>query len=150
MDAMSRFMLHAALTSQRPTSCHLPVYDCFPMSCAQIPRCGASGSLIAPRIRIWSRRSRFPLGRPLVALISFVTSTSGEFHIVAIESRSFTVVQVAPTIGRFDSLSDDAKKAFVERAAEALLNLKDSQHSWTLPVPNRLAEGVQFSTNPDR
>lgn len=73
----------------------------------------------------------------------------GGFHVVAVESRSFTVVQVTPTTGRFDALSDDAKKAFVERAAEALINLRDPQHSWTLPVPDRLPEGVRFSTNPE-
>jgi hypothetical protein len=114
--------------------------------------------------RMWCRRFFAPAADPhLVAKVALAARAKsgtpdllrheyavGGFHVAAVESRSFTVVWVAPTTGRFDVLSDDAKKTFVQRAAEALINLRDAEHSWTLPVPDRLSEGVRFSTNPDK
>jgi hypothetical protein len=151
MDAMSLSMVHEALD--------VPAADFVPVAG---PR--ALPDDLRVDSRMWCRRFFAPVGDPhLVAKAALAARTASGapdllrheyamegFHVIAVESRSFTVVQISPTTGRFDALAEDAKKAFVQRAAETLLNLRDSQHSWTVPVPDRLPEGVRFSTNPDQ
>jgi len=151
MDARSLSMVHAALDV--PAAALVPVDGLRALP----------GRLRADS-EMWCQRFFAPAADPhLVAKVALTARAAsgapdllrheyavGGFHVVAVESRSFTVVQVTPATGRFDALSDDARKAFVQRAAEALLNLRDPQHSWTLPVPDRLPEGVRFSTNPDQ
>ena len=151
MDATFLSTVHAAMDA--PAADFVPVADLRALP----------GQLRADS-RMWCRRFFAPAADPhLVAKVTLAARaasgtpdllrheyTVGEFRVAAVESRSFTVVRVTPTTARFDGLSDDAKKAFVQRAAEALVNLRDAQHSWTLPVPDRLPEGVRFSTNPDQ
>jgi hypothetical protein len=151
MDAKSLSMVHAALDARAA--------DFVPVNgLAALPENLRADS------EMWCQRFFAPAADPhLVAKVALAARAAsgtpdllrheyavGEFHVVAIESRSFTVIRVSATPGRFDALADDAKKAFVQRAAESLLNLRDPQHSWTLPVPDRLPEGVRFSTNPDQ
>jgi hypothetical protein len=151
MDAMSLSMVHAALD--------VPAADFVPVN--------GPGAL-PPNLRadseMWCQRFFAPAADPhlvgKVALAARAASGAPDllrheyavagFNVVAVESRSFTMIRVSPATGRFDALADDAKKAFVLRAAEALVNLRDPQHSWTLPVPDRLPEGVRFSTHPDQ
>jgi hypothetical protein len=151
MDAMSLSMVHAALD--------VPAVDFVPVTSLRgLP------DLLRADSEMWCQRFFAPAADPhLVAKVALAARAAsgapdllrheyavGHFHIVAVESRSFTVVQVTPATGRFDALSEDAKKAFVQRAAEAILNLRDAEHSWTLPVPDRLPEGVRFSTQPNQ
>ena len=151
MDAMFLSTVDAALD--------VPAADFVPVADLQ----ALPGRLRADS-GMWCRRFFAPAADPhLVAKVALAARAAsgtpdllrheyavGGFHVAAIESRSFTVIRVAPTTGRFDGLSDDAKKAFVQRSAEAIINLRDAQHTWTLPVPDRLPDGVRFSTKPDQ
>jgi hypothetical protein len=151
MDALSLAMVHAALD--------VPAADFVPLAGSR-----ALPDMLRADSEMWCQRFFTPAADPhLVAQVALTARAApgavdllrheyavGQFHVVAVESRSFTVVQVTPATGRFDALSEDARKAFVQRAAEAILNLRDAQHGWTLPVPPRLAEGVRFSTRPDQ
>ena len=72
----------------------------------------------------------------------------GGLDLEVIESRSFTLIRIAPAALDVLALPEAERPRAVKRAAESLLHLEGAHHKWDFQLPALLAEGVRFSTNP--
>jgi len=69
------------------------------------------------------------------------------WHVSVVESNNFTLIRVS---GGADpcSLGEVQGRDFVQTVAHLILNVKDDEHVWRFELPDRLSDGIIFSTNP--